>query len=91
MATARAVARRIWDVAWEQGDRFEVRACVIADGSAQLVLPPVLLDPATVPEIVIDEVGTDIPFNLTRSGTSLTIPGAANRWAADTNIEVIWL
>lgn len=91
MATARTVARRIWDVAWEPGDRFEVRACAIAGGSAQLALPPVLLDPATVPEVVVDEVGTDIPFNLTTSGTSLTIPGAASRWAADTDIEVIWL
>ena len=91
MATARAVARRIWDVAWEPGDRFEVRACAIADGSVQLVLPPVLLDPATVPEVVVDEVGTDIPFNFTTSGTSLTLSGAASRWAADTNIEVIWL
>ena len=91
MATARTVARRIWDVAWEPGDRFEVRACAIAGGSAQLALPPVLLDPATVPEVVVDEVGTDIPFNLTTSGTSLTIPGAASQWAADTDIEVIWL
>jgi len=91
VATARTVARRIWDVAWEPGDRFEVRACAIAGGSAQLALPPVLLDPATVPEVVVDEVGTDIPFNLTTSGTSLTIPGAASRWAADTDIEVIWL
>jgi SNF2 family DNA or RNA helicase len=91
VATARTVARRIWDVAWEPGDRFEVRACAIAGGSAQLALPPVLLDPATVPEVVVDEVGTDIPFNLTTSGTSLTIPGAASQWAADTDIEVIWL
>jgi SNF2 family DNA or RNA helicase len=68
-----------------------VRACAIAGGSAQLALPPVLLDPATVPEVVVDEVGTDIPFNLTTSGTSLTIPGAASQWAADTDIEVIWL
>lgn len=50
-----------------------------------------LLHPATVPEVVVDEVGTDIPFNLTTSGTSLTIPEAASRWAADTDIEVIWL
>jgi SNF2 family DNA or RNA helicase len=91
VATARTVARRIWDVAWEPGDRFEVRTCAIAGGSAQLALPPVLLDPATVPEVVVDEVGTDIPFNLTTSGTSLTIPGAASQWAADTDIEVIWL
>ncbi len=91
MGTARAVARRIWSVAWEPGDRFEVRACAIADGSCQLVLPPVLLDPATVPEVVVDEAGTDIPFNLTASGTSLTIPGASSRWAADTDLEVIWL
>jgi SNF2 family DNA or RNA helicase len=91
VATARSVARRIWDVAWEPGDRFEVRACATADGSAQLVLPPVLLGPATVPEVVVDEVGTDIPFTLTASGTSLTIPGAASRWAADTDLEVIWL
>ena len=91
MGTARAVARRIWSVAWEPGDRFEVRACAIADGSAQLALPPVLLDPATVPEVLVDEVGTDIPFNLTASGTSLTFAGAASRWVADTDLEVIWL
>jgi hypothetical protein len=91
VGTARAVARRIRSVAWEPGDRFEVRACAIADGSCQLVLPPVLSDPATVPEVVVDEAGTDIPFNLTASGTSLTIPGAASRWAADTDLEVIWL
>jgi len=91
VGTARAVARRIWSVAWEPGDRFEVRACAIADGSAQLALPPVLLDPATVPEVLVDEVGTDIPFNLTASGTSLTFAGAASRWVADTDLEVIWL
>ena len=91
MATARAVARRVWEVSWEPGDRFEVRACASADGSARLVLPPVLLDPATVPEVVEDEGGTDIPFLLTTSGTSLTIPGAPHRWAADTDIEAIWL
>jgi len=49
VGTARAVARRIWNVAWEPGDRFEVRACAIADGSYQLVLPPVLLDPDVCP------------------------------------------
>lgn len=91
MGTARAVARRIWNVAWKPGDRFEVRACAIADGSAQLVLPLVLLDPATVPEVMVDEVGTDIPFNLIASGTSLTIPEAASRWVADTDLEAIWL
>jgi superfamily II DNA or RNA helicase len=91
VGTARAITRRIWNVAWEPGDRFEVRARAIADGSAQLVLPPVLLDPATVPEVMVDEVGTDIPFNLIASGTSLTIPEAASRWAIDADLEVIWL
>jgi SNF2 family DNA or RNA helicase len=91
VATARAVARRICDVAWEPGDRFEVRAGAIADGSAELMLPPVLLDPATVPEVLADEVGTDIPFTLGASGNPLTIPGAASPWAADADLEVIWL
>jgi SNF2 family DNA or RNA helicase len=67
-----------------------VRACVV-DGSAQLVLPPVLLDPATLPEALEDEVGADIPFNLTTSGSSLSIPRPASQWAADTDLEAIWL
>lgn len=91
MVTTRAAARKIWDAAWEPGDRFEVRACAMADGSAQLDLPAALRDPDTVPEAVVDEMGTDVPFKITASDASLTIPGAASRWASDTGIEAIWL
>jgi SNF2 family DNA or RNA helicase len=78
-------------MAWEPGDRFEVRACRFTEGSVELVLPSVLSDPATVPEVVVDGAGTDITFNLASSGTSLTVPGPASGWTADNDVEVIWL
>jgi hypothetical protein len=52
---------------------------------------PCCWTPQQCPRLWWTKVGTDIPFNLTAYGTSLTIAGAASRWVADTDLEVIWL
>ena len=91
MASPRAVAGGLWAVGWEAGDRFEVRACALAAGSAQVVLTPELLDTAAVPEVVEDEAGLCVPFLRTPGGDSLAISGPVSQRLADTGVEAIWL
>ena len=90
VTTAQAPARGIWDAAWQPGDRFEVRAGLLTHRSVQLELPAVLSDPRTVPEAVLDQGGTEIPFELALPA-ALTVPVEVCGPAADADLRAIWL
>lgn len=91
LLATRAAGSAVVSCDWETGDRLEVRAQVLADGSVQIAIPPELLEPAAIPRKIEDQNEALIAFSHVEDRPALSIAPAIGRNLAAPEVESIWL
>jgi len=86
-----AISRGLFDSDWQAGDRFEVWAREISDGTARLMLPAELAVAGTAPRAIEDESGSPIAFSSAAGENALDLSGPICQRIVDPRLDAIWL
>ena len=91
MAVTQAIRSFNASTDFEPGDRFEVRAQLLADGSVQISVPPEVSELDTTPKIIEDQQGARLAFLRAKDCHALTLPASAGGALVSPDVEAIWL